>query len=1092
MQCPQCHTDNDEDRRFCAECGAPLAVQCAACGFANRPGAKFCGGCGTSLLATATRVPDDASAAGASERKPGVPEAERRQLTVMFCDLVGSTGLSRHLDPEDLRALLDRYQGTCAQIIGRYEGHIARYVGDGLLVYFGYPTAHEDDARRAVRAGLDIAAAVPKIDVAGNAGRGLSVRIGIDTGLVVAGDIGTGERREQMAIVGETPNVAARLQALAGPGRVVIGETTKRLVEGLFVCESLGPQSLKGVPEPVSAYRVEAETGVPSRFEARALRGLTPLVGREHEIGLLLGRWEQATEGDGQAILLSGEAGIGKSRILRGFRERIERTPHNRLLYFCSPYYQSSAFYPLTEQIERALRFGAEESAEAKLDKLDAMLLEFSLPVEEHGPVLASLLSLPAADRYPPFALGPEESKRKILGAVMAVIEATAARSPVLVSAEDVHWADGSTLEWLGLVLTRAATLPLLAIVTYRPEFEPPWPAPGHVTAISLNRLSRRETARLASNVVGGKRLPPEIVDEIAVRTDGVPLFVEELTKGLVESGALRERDGAFELAGRLPVSAIPASLQDSLVARLDRLGPVKEVAQLAATIGRRFSLALLQAVCDLPQGGLPQALERLVDSELVYRQETPSGAVYEFKHALVRDAAYATLLKSRRQAYHVRIAEALEGRFSRVAQSEPMLLAHHYAEGGLTDKAIGHWLRAGEVFHDTGSIDTSVAAYRKVLETDAGSGARCQAWLGIAAGMRILDRFDEAFAALENAEREAGAADLSEELSRIHHLRGNLYFPLGRDEECRGAHAKALEYARRARSPELEAQALGGLGDAEYVRGRMRTANGYFRQCVDLCRRHGLTRIEAAYIPMFAHTRMYLNELHEAVRDGLACIRLAGEIGHLRAEINGHNAMVFVLYDLGDWERAKVHMERSRELLERLGARRFLPGLLRYQARILYGEGHKGQALKLLERAMEISRETGLAFDGPRTLVFLAYATDDRKVREESLAEAERIIAEGCVGHNSLFFYRDAIDVALKLGQWEEAERYAAALEAFTQAEPLPWSDFFIARGRALAARGRGCTDAANTRELERLRDQAERVGLATALPAIQQALAR
>jgi len=1081
MQCVHCQAINTDERRFCAQCGKALTLGCPACGFENQPDARFCGGCGESLPDTPAR----------SRTTPPGLEAERRQVTVMFCDLVGSTELSRRLDPEDLRALLDRYQATVATIVERFDGYVARYVGDGILAYFGYPTAHEDDAQSAVRAGLAIAGAVSQMETEATSTVRPAVRIGINTGLVVAGDIGRDGRREQMAIVGETPNVAARLQALAEPDTVIIGESTRRLVEGLFVYEPLGPQRLRGLSEPVAAYRVRAESDARSRFEASALRGLTPLVGREHEIGLLVGRWRHAREGDGQVVLLSGEAGVGKSRIVRGFQDHIRDELRHRILYLCSPYHQGSAFYPVTDQIRRGLRFADGDTPDARLDKLDALLRGLELPVQDYAPIIASLLSLPQGSRYPPMTLSPQELKRKILEAITAVIEAMAVEQPTLVVAEDVHWADASTLELLELLMARAADLALLVVITFRPEFEPRWRVPGHATSVSLSRLSRRETAELVSNVAGGKRLPRSLVDAIVARTDGVPLFVEELTKSLLESGMLRERGDELEPAGELPAAEIPTSLQDSLVARLDRLGPVKEVAQLAATIGRRFSFDLLNAVSDAGEAELNDALDRLIDSGLVYRQRVSPGAIYEFKHALVRDSAYATLLKSRRQQYHRRIAEALQSRFPEVAESEPMLMAHHHAEGAQVEQAIPFWLRAGDLFHQRGSIRMSIAAYRNVIDAGADRAARCRAWIGVAAGMRIIDRYDDAFAALDTAEREAQSAGLSEELSRIHHLRGNLYFPLGKGEACRGAHAKALEYAREIGSPQLEAQALGGLGDAEYVRARMRTANEYFRDCVELCRRHGLSQTEAANLSMVGHTRMYLNELREAVDDGLASIELARKIGHLRAEVNARLVTVFVCYELGEWEHANAHIEQASELIERLGARRFLPPFLRYRARILYAEGDHSRAMDLLERAVEIHRETGPAFDGPRTLAFLAYATEDDKVREESLAEGERIIEEGCVGHNVLFFYRDAIDVALKLGQWKEVGRYAASLEAYTRAEPLPWSDFFIARARALAAHGAGRRDARFARELERLREEAARVGFRTVVEPIEQALA-
>ncbi|TFH42691.1 MAG: adenylate/guanylate cyclase domain-containing protein, partial [Lysobacterales bacterium] len=476
MQCLQCHAENREGSRFCAECGALLASACPACGFANNPNAKFCGGCGKALTATTFSSNDSGL-----NREPSDPE--RRQLTVMFCDLVGSTALAERLDPEDLRDLLAQYQDTCAGVIQRYEGHIGRYVGDGLLVYFGYPQAHEDDAQRGVRGGLDIVDAIRKLDAQiTDPNVNLAVRIGIATGRVVAGDIGSGERVEERAIVGEAPNIAARLQALAEPDTVVIGASTHRLVEGLFDCDDLGPQRLKGISETVTAYRVRGQSSAPSRFEAKAARGLTSLVGREEEIGLLLKRWSEAKDGESQVVLLSGEPGTGKSRISQSFRERLQDQPHSRMLYYCSPYHQHSALYPAVDQLERGLRLDKNDTPNQKLDKLDTVLRSFGLPVTHFGAALATFLSLPASERYPPLALSPDDRKRRALEAMVAMTEAMTTQQPLLMVIEDAQWIDPSTLELITLLVDQLRLKRFLMLVTFRPEFQPPWSDYAHVT----------------------------------------------------------------------------------------------------------------------------------------------------------------------------------------------------------------------------------------------------------------------------------------------------------------------------------------------------------------------------------------------------------------------------------------------------------------------------------------------------------------------------------------------------------------------------------------------------------------------------------
>ena len=576
---------------------------------------------------------------------------------------------------------------------------MAKYIGDGLLVYFGYPQAHEDDARRAVSAGLGIVEGIAALNrqLGNSHGVELSVRLGVHTGLVVAGEMGGGATREADAIVGETPNVAARLEALAAPNSVAISAATQRLVEGLFECDDLGPQRLKGVSRPVTVFRVRGESVAPSRFEAAAERGLTRLVGREEEIGLLLKRWEQAAEGEGQIVLLSGDAGVGKSRILRAFRERLEDESHSRVLYYCSAYHRNSALYPAIDQLERALRFARDEGPAKKLDKLEAVLGDLALPVADIAPILASLLSLPLEGRYQLLELAPQQLKARTLEANIAVIEAMAARAPVLMVVEDAHWIDPSTAELLGLLMERLLSARVLLVLTFRPEFEPPWSGQPHLTLHALNRLGRKETTAMVAEVTGGKALPDEVLDQIVAKTDGVPLYVEELTKTVLESGVLEETANGYVVTAPLQPLAIPASLQDSLMARLDRLAPVKEVAQLAAVLGRTFGRELLEAVSALDGAVLDDALGELVKSGLVYRRGLAPYETYEFKHALVQDAAYQSLLKSTRQQHHGRIAQVIEEGFPETAENEPEIVASHFTEAALAEKAVEYWRRAGE-----------------------------------------------------------------------------------------------------------------------------------------------------------------------------------------------------------------------------------------------------------------------------------------------------------------------------------------------------------------------------------------------------------
>ena len=618
--------------------------------------------------------------------------AERRQVTVMFADLVGSTALSARMDPEDLREVISAYQKCVADIVQRFGGFVAKYMGDGVLVYFGYPQAHEDDAERAVRAGLELVAAVGRLTPAAP----MQTRVGIATGLVVVGDlIGSGEARER-GIVGETPNLAARLQNGASPNTVIIAESTRTLLGNLFELEDLGAKDLKGITEPVRTWRALRASSVESRFEALRT-ATTPLVGRDEEVDLLLRRWEQAKRGEGCVVLISGEAGIGKSRIAQTVVERLGSEPHTRLRYFCSAHHQDSALYPSIAQLERAAGFRREDTAEQRLAKLEAVLAQGTNDLSEVVPVLADLLSIPTGDRYPPLNLIPQKRKEKTLHAQLTQLEGLAARQPVLMMWEDVHWSDPTTRESLDLIIDRVPKLRVLVILTFRPEFTPPWIGRPHVTMLTLNRLARRQGAEMIANVTGGKALPKDIAEQIIDRTDGVPLFIEELTKTVVESGIVTETGDHYAVAVPMAPLAIPTSLQASLLARLDRLAPTREVAQIGAALGRSFSYELISAVAGMPQQKIDEILDQLASAELIFRRGTPPNAEYTFKHALVQDTAYSTLLRSRRQQLHARIATTLESRFTEIAEGQPELVAHHCAEAGLTEKAVSYRLKAGQ-----------------------------------------------------------------------------------------------------------------------------------------------------------------------------------------------------------------------------------------------------------------------------------------------------------------------------------------------------------------------------------------------------------
>jgi class 3 adenylate cyclase/tetratricopeptide (TPR) repeat protein len=622
-------------------------------------------------------------------------EAARRHVTVMICDMVGSTALSARLDPEDMNAVIDAYHAACARITRTYDGFLAEFRGDGILASFGYPLAHEDNAERTVRAALDIIAAVARLET--HAGEPLAVRIGIATGLVVIGDLSREGALREHAVVGETPNLAGRLQALAEPGTVVVAASTRRLLGDLFRLRDLGLHEVKGIAEPVAAWVVEGLSDSESRFEAVRTVRLPDLIGREQEINFLLDRQRLAWNGEGQIVLISGEPGIGKSRLVAALAERIGGEPHTRLRYQCSPYHINSALRPFIAQLERAAGFKADDTSEQRLGNLEALLAMGASQVQAVAPLFATLLSIPFGERYPPLGLSPPQHRRRTLAALLDQFEGLARRQPILLSFEDAHWADATSLELLDLTVERVRQLPVLALFTFRPEFEPPWIGLPNVSALTLGRLEASDVENMVARVTGGRALPTEVMEQIVAKTDGNPLFVEELTKAVLETGILVENGDGYRLEGPLPPLAIPETLQDSLMARLDRLAPVREIAQVGAAIGREFSYSLVRALVARDETALGHALAQLEQAELVFRRGEPPQAVYSFKHALVRDAAYESLLKSRRQQLHGKIARTLEERFGEIVASQPEIAAHHFTEAGLVERAIDYWLKAGQ-----------------------------------------------------------------------------------------------------------------------------------------------------------------------------------------------------------------------------------------------------------------------------------------------------------------------------------------------------------------------------------------------------------
>jgi class 3 adenylate cyclase/predicted ATPase len=916
--------------------------------------------------ATANPQPFAATAAA-----PRVEAAERRQLTVMFCDLVGSTELSARLDPEDLREVIGAYHRAVTGVIAQFDGLVSRYMGDGVLVYFGYPQAHEDDAERAVRAGLGAIEAVSRLDTRSVR---LLTRVGIATGLVVVGDlIGEGAAQEQ-SVIGETPNLAARLQALAEPNAVVIASGTRRLVGDLFDYRDLGVVEVKGIAGPVLAWRVLRPSAVESRFEALRGSTLTPLVGRDEEIDLLLRRWARAKAGDGQVVLISGEPGIGKSRITAALEERLATEPHLRLRLFCSPHHQDSPLYPSIDQLRRAAGFEPDDPPAAKLRKLEALLARVA-PPEEDVALLADLLSLPVSERHSLPSLSPQRKKERILEALIRQLEGLARQQPVLMVVEDAHWIDPTSRELLDLRLERVRSLPVLLIVTFRPEFQPPWTGQPQVTLVALNRLDRHDRALLVAQIAGGKTLPEGVVTEIVDRTDGVPLFVEELTKSVLESGLLRQDRDRYVLDRALPPFAIPTSLRDSLMARLDRLASVRLVAQIGAAMGREFSYALMRTVSRLPEDELRTALARLVASELVFQRGTPPEAVYTFKHALVQDAAHGSLLRSSRQQLHAQIAEALEAHFPELMDSQPELLAQHYAEAGLVEKSVAYWGKAGRRSAANSAMTEAVVQLQKGLDqlallpdTHERRRQELEFWSALGAVLFAV----KGQAAPETGRAYARARELWERLgspldflqapygeSRYHVFRGELDLAQRLDENL-------LRLSRQRNDP-------AGLVLGHFSSGRNLMFAGWF-----------------------AESRSHLEEvvaLHDPISDG-SLVHQVGFYPH----VNSQGLLGIVLFCLGFPDQAFARSTTAIAEARRLAHLPSLAVSLANGITALSLVGHNAALDQWVDQVVLVTTEQGFPVWRAHGTIFRGWA----KVKNGDVAEGISLLRSGLTAYRA------------------------------------------------------------------------------------------
>jgi class 3 adenylate cyclase/tetratricopeptide (TPR) repeat protein len=919
----------------------------------------------------------DAPAPQAARAAPPAPtevaraREERRQLTVMFCDLVGSTELSRKLDPEDLREVMYQYQSAAREVIERYEGHIAQYLGDGLMVYFGWPRSHDDEAVRALRSALEIVERIGSLRVR----TPLAVRIGVATGLVVVGEGSARDPSNPRTAVGETPNLAARLQALAGPNAIVASELTRELAGEAFIYDDLGTQSLKGIDAPVRAWSVRGMRAEDADNEgARQSRSL-PLVGRDEEIGLLRRAWQQCKEGRGHVVHLSGEPGIGKTALVDTLAQTIRGEGTPRIVVRCSAYHTNSALYPVIEHVKKVIGWRQDGPAPDNVERLERTLGRYDLPLEEFVPPLASLLSLkPPEDRYPPRPLKPQEMKSRIFDCLTEWQLLEAERKPCAMVWEDLHWADPSTLEYLGQLIEQAPTASLLLVLTSRPDFVPPWPQVSHRTPITLNRLERPQIEALIEQLARGKKLPPQVVEHVVRKTDGVPLFVEELTKAILASGILTEQSDRFEQSGPLSAVAIPATLHESLMSRLDRLPAAKEVAQLGAVLGREFAYEMMRALGHTEEATLRNGLDQLVAGELLYQRGRPPRAKYVFKHALIQDAAYQSLLKRTRRQYHGAVAQLLATRFPEHAQTEPELLAYHYTGAEMPVEAIGFWLKAAR-------RSAARSAYREALQ-QLQSGTELLA--GVPEGrertnLELQLHVERAFALL--ATRGMAAPETTE------------VFLVARDL-CNRLGDEAKEtYNRVSWALALSTMVLGQWQRARQITGELLERA---QAAADVTSEMGARRLHGFALYCLGEFPRGLDHLERAsaLYDSEQHSKLAAVYGQ-DPRVGSLAIQGWVLVALGYPDRALECARAAVAHAERLAHPHSQAYALHYACVVHLERGEHAQALEQADAAIRLSTEYGFPIWLTLSKIVRGEALAALGRKEEGLAEIERGLAE-------------------------------------------------------------------------------------------------
>jgi class 3 adenylate cyclase/tetratricopeptide (TPR) repeat protein len=997
-------------------------------------------------------------------------EAERRQMTVMFCDLVGSTRLSNELDPEDLRDMIKRFQDACAAEIARFDGFIARYMGDGMLVYFGYPRAHEDSAERAVRAGIAITQAVSQLQ--GLSARA-SVRVGIASGRVVVGDIIGEGASEERAVVGETPNLAARLQGLAEPDTVVISSRTRRLVGSVFELEDLGRHALKGFDSEVQAWRALAENTARHESDVSA-EAEPPLIGRTFELALLKDRWRGTGRGEARIVTLVGDAGCGKSRLLSSFLEHVnaDTDQATSVRYYCARHHESTALFPVIDLISRRVGLDLRDTAEARREKITTWVGEWSSNVPRDSLALQTLLGVADDDS----AKTPEEHREDMLRSLWQGFGARLHGDPLLIVFEDIQWADPTTLRFIEGLIQRSASASLMIVLTHRPEFEPPWGHRGGATTLNIGKLGPDESRDLVLDRLGERALPSKVVDTILSRSDGVPAYLTELTRAVVGSLDSRDPDASLESI------EVPETLQGSFAAQLDQLGEAREIAQVAAAIGRTFSRDLLRWAWDGDPTRVTSGMERLLSAGLVVADADVASASYSFRYALLADVAYESLLKSTQRALHDRIATILLEELPDAADADEVSVARHLTRAHRHREASQWWVRAGERAAGRAAVEESIAHFRSAVATlepevnvedpeDCERLARVQ--IELALKLRFVREFDEAFDLLARAEALANRHGLGAIVSHVYFSRGNLYFQLSEPEKCAESHQRALDEARRAGSTLAEVRALGGLADATMVNSGIVAAAPLFVRCVELAEEHGFAKIAAANAGVAAFARYWELDNDAALRLANIAVQRGQETSHARGLLSAHNALAILAIERLDADEAEHQLLQMGELTSnRQGF--FWGAVVVTQAHAHRVRGDRARAARYLFAALE----DGPTEDGNRVIPCAATVG---AVAAELVESRTREVIDLCadapvqvIGWVGI----ELIDGLAYQQAWETLRLVLEWLEEKVSESTSPRAELWARAGRAMLASVDDPGDAEAEAELERVRSIVDESG--------------